>query len=128
MMRNIPCPIQNSRTCGALFARSFKSGTFSRSSGCDVPARGRGLSRRNLEQGRVTYFSIRAYFPGYRGLSCFAEHSKDRVSDVFHVRPSVRFMTDCRRLISNLAKGFVHDGLKNSVNRASISFGARTNE
>lgn len=118
----------NFRTCGARNARSFKFSMFSRSSRRSMLAR--DFNARLTEHYGVTSLCVcNLFLSGYRGISCFAEHSPGRVSDVFHVRPSVRFVTDrLRRLISNLAKGFVHDGLKNSVNRASISFGARTNE
>lgn len=123
----------NSQTRRASSARSFGrkclTAKFFVVSGC-------ALAARNI-QGRYTWnvidvapFCIRAFFSsGYRGFASVLQNPPSRVSDVFHVRPSVRFVTDrLRRLISNLAKGFLHDGLKNSVNRASISFGARTYE
>ena len=65
---------------------------------------------------------------GYRGFASVLQNPPSRVSDVFHVRPSVRFVTDRPCLISNLAKGFVHDGLKISVTATSIGFGARAYE
>ena len=126
-MRNKPRSISNSRTCGARNARSFKFSMFSRSSRRSMLARDFNACLTE-HHGATSFCVCNLILSGYRGLSCFAEHSPSRVSDVFHVRPSVRFVTDRPCLISNLAKGFVHDGLKNSVNRASISFGARTNE
>ena len=95
----------------------------------NVLARGDGRSSiANLEQ-FITSFCAFVIPSGYRGLASVLQNSPCRVPDVFnHVRPSVRFLTDRSRLISNLAKGFVHDGLKNSVNRASIGFGARADE
>ncbi len=46
--------------------------------------------------------------------------------DVFHVRPyAVSLFV---RLIKNIARGFVHDGLKISVTATSIGFGARAYE
>lgn len=78
--------------------------------------------------GATSFCVCNLILSGYRGFASVLQNPPSRVSDVFHVRPSVRFVTDRPCLISNLAKGFVHDGLKNSVNRASISFGARTDE
>jgi len=124
-MRNKPVQFSNLRTCGALLARSFKFSTVSRSSGRNVLARGDGRSSiANLEQ-FITSFCAFVIPSGNRGLASVLQNPPSRVSDVFHVRPSVWFRSS---LIRNLARGFVHDGLKNSVNRASIGFGARTDE
>ena len=123
----------NSNARRAFIARSTNRGrVFDGARGCPRLRRNKAGHRLswNLEHSVVACLCIRTFFvSGYRGFASVLQNPPSRVSDVFHVRPSVRFVTDrLRRLISNLAKGFVHDGLKNSVNRASISFGARTNE
>ncbi len=128
-MRNKPRSISNSRTRRASFvSRSFPFARIFDGSGC--------LRAKRSVQGRNTWnplcavhFGTRVFFfSGNRCFSCVLQNAPCCMPDVFHVRPSVRFVTDRLCLISNLAKGFVHDGLKNSVNRASISFGARTDE
>ncbi len=81
-MRNKPRSISKLRTYGALFARSFKSGTVSRSSGCNVLARDRGFPL-NLEQSRITLLCIRVISSGYRGFASVLQNSPSRVSDVF---------------------------------------------
>lgn len=111
------CPISNLRTCGALLARSFKFSTVSRSSGRNVLARGDGRSSiANLEQ-FITSFCAFVIPSGYRGLSCFAEHSCDRIPDHFqapspllitlqgdfHVlKRSAEFVGDVRKSIRDL--------------------------
>lgn len=74
--------ISNSRTCGARNARSFKFSMFSRSSRRSMLAR--DFNARLTEHHGVTSFCVcNLILSGYRGLSCFAEHSPGRVSDVF---------------------------------------------
>ncbi len=125
-MRNKPRSISNSRTRRASFvSRSFPFARIFDGSGC--------LRAKRSVQGRNTWntlcavhFGTRAFF--FSGNRCFAsvlQNPPSRVSDVFHVRPSVWFRSS---LIRNLARGFVHDGLKISVTRTSIGFGARAYE
>lgn len=83
-MRNKPRSISNLRTYGALFARSFKSGTVSRGSGCNVLARDRGFPL-NLEQSRLTLFCIRVISSGHRCLSCVLQNAPRCVPDVLQI-------------------------------------------
>ena len=80
-MRKQPDQFSNLRTCGALFARSFKSGTFSRNSGRGVLARG-GRPLLNLEH-FTTPFRVFVISSGYRGFTSVLQNSPSRVSDVF---------------------------------------------
>lgn len=94
-MRNKPVQFSNSQTRRASSARSFRrkclTAKFFVVSGC-------ALAARNI-QGRYTWnvidvapFSIRAFFSsGYRGLSCFAEHSSDRIPDHFQAPSPLSF-------------------------------------
>ncbi len=88
-MRNKSCSISNSQISRAFSARSFGRkclfAKFFGCSGCALAARGRGLSL-YLEHGRVTQFSIRAFFPGYRGLSCVLQNAPCRMPDVFQIQ------------------------------------------
>ncbi|MDR6431999.1 hypothetical protein J2782_001734 [Brucella pseudogrignonensis] len=87
-MRKQPDQFSNLRTCGALFARSFKSGTFSRNSGRGVLARG-GRSFLNLEH-FTTPFRVFVISSGYRGLTSVLQNSPSRVSDVVQtVSPAI---------------------------------------
>lgn len=87
-MRKQPDQFSNLRTCGALFARSFKSGTFSRNSGRGVLARG-GRSFLNLEH-FTTPFRVFVISSGYRGLSCVLQNAPRCVPDVFQtVSPAI---------------------------------------
>lgn len=85
MARNI-LSNSNSRTCGALFARSFKFSTFSRSSGCVVLTRGKTEERlMQLLCTIATSFSIRAFFvSGNRCFSCVLQNAPCRLPDVDH--------------------------------------------
>lgn len=96
-MRNtLSNSVSNLRTCGALFARSFKSGTFSRNSGRGVLARGgcrshdtvlfgtgRGL-RLNLEP-LATPFRVFAISSGYRGFTSVLQNSPSRRPDELQI-------------------------------------------
>lgn len=73
----------NLRTCGALFARSFKSGTFSRNSGRGVLARG-GRPLLNLEH-FTTPFRVFVISSGYRGFTSVLQNSPSRRPDKFQI-------------------------------------------
>ncbi len=86
-----PCSYSISETYGALHARSLKFSTVSRSSGCDVLARGY-LSRH--KRNRATSFRIRAYLAslllcvsGNRGLASLLKHSPSRHPNVLQIQP-----------------------------------------
>lgn len=74
----------NLRTCGARNARSFKFSMFSRSSRRSMLAR--DFNARLTEHNGVTSLCVcNLFLSGYRGLSCFAEHSPGHVSDVLQI-------------------------------------------
>lgn len=84
-MRKQPDQFSNFRTCGALFARSFKSGTVSRKIGRGVLARG-GRSFLNLEH-FTTPFRVFVISSGYRSFTSVLQNAPSTMPDVFHVRP-----------------------------------------
>ncbi len=95
-MRNKPRSISNSRT------RAFCTGGGRRS------AQGLGFSI-NIEDGRAFALGIRYFFlSGYRGLSCFAEHSKDRIPDHFQAPSPLLFTSQALHVLKRSAE-FVGD-------------------
>ena len=82
-MRKQPDQFSNLRTCGALFARSFKSSTFSRNSGRVVLARG-GRPLLNLEH-FTTPFRVFVISSGYRGFASVLQNSPCRIPDRFQI-------------------------------------------
>ena len=81
----------NSRTCGARNARSFKFSMFSRSSRRSMLAR--DFNARLTEHYGVASLCVcNLILSGYRGLSCFAEHSSDRIPDHFQAPTPLLFL------------------------------------
>ena len=81
-MRNKPRSISNSRTRGALFARSFKSRAFSHGRRSGALARVRVTTRRNLEQGRITLSRFFVISSGNCCFSCVLQNAPCGMPDV----------------------------------------------
>lgn len=82
----------NFRTCGARNARSFKFSMFSRSSRRSMLARDFN-ARLTEHYGDMSLCVCNLFLSGYRGLSCFAEHSSDRIPDHFQApSPLLKFL------------------------------------
>jgi len=112
-MRNVLIQT-NSSTCGAsvLPSRSFKFAKFSRSSGCSLAARGFQIQLAWRNQQVATSLRIRAFSPGYRGLSRVLQNAPSCMPDVLHsISPA--FVASQALHVLKPSEGFSAWGAKN---------------